>query len=511
MAHLPGLIISPIICLIAGATLPYAFAPYHHAFLAVLSLAALFHSLQHTASAWHAAILGYLFGGAMFLSGINWLHISINMFGGVPLPLAHLITLLLSLILALYIALFAYLYRRFFHHTNSLSQLLILPTLWTLIEILRGSGSLAFPWLNIAYSQIDTIISPIAPILGGYSLSWLTAAIAAMLAIAFALSWRRRLLLATIVILIGLGLQQLHHLQWSEPTGELSVAIIQGGIPQIIKWDHSQRQKTMQTYLTLSAKHPDSDLIIWPETAIPMPYHQAQGWLRHIDGIAEDQQQDYLIGIPYRDQSSKKSYNSIIVTGKGQGIYHKQHLVPFGEYTPLAQWLSPLLRALNITLSNFSSGTRESPPLLHAAGIAIGVSICYEVVFASQIIRALPSAQLLVNVSNDAWFGDSIAADQHLQIARLRALESNRYMLRATNTGISAIIDQAGRITHRAPQFSAQTLAATVKTYQGLTPYARFGDTPLLLALLLICLCTALPLSKTYRRKTIASTPASST
>ncbi|MCK5498611.1 MAG: apolipoprotein N-acyltransferase, partial [Gammaproteobacteria bacterium] len=219
----------------------------------------------------------------------------------------------------------------------------------------------------------------------------------------------------------------------------------------------------------------NSQLIIWPETAIPVLHHQAQEFIQQIATTAKNEEHDYLIGIPFKDLDSGKFYNGIIIIGSTNDTYYKQHLVPFGEYLPFDDWLRPILNLMKIPMSDFSAGPIHKP-VVRAANEIIGVSICYEDVFGEEIIRALPEATILVNISNDAWFGDSIAPHQHLQMARMRALETGRYMLRSTNTGVSAIINEKGMITTSSPQFIPHVTSDKVKAFEGSTPYTRFGN-----------------------------------
>ena len=295
-----------------------------------------------------------------------------------------------------------------------------------------------------------------------------------------------RVTLVGALFVTWLVLNALGDIHWTtDKNADISVAMIQGAIPQEMKWRPEQRQKTLDLYLSLSEEYQDSQLIIWPETAIPVLHHQAQKFLQHMATIAKNQNTDYVVGIPFKDLDSNKFYNGIAVIGSNNDTYYKQHLVPFGEYLPFDAWLRPVLDLMKIPMSDFSSGDNKKP-VIHAADEIIGVSICYEDVFGEEVIAALPEATILVNISNDAWFGDSIAPHQHLQMARMRALETGRYMLRSTNTGVSAIINEKGIITASSPQFVPHVTSDNVKTFEGLTPYARFGNWPVIITAFLV-------------------------
>jgi apolipoprotein N-acyltransferase len=295
----------------------------------------------------------------------------------------------------------------------------------------------------------------------------------------------------------------LNRIQWTVSQGEeIPVALVQAAIEQEIKWQPEQIQRTLELYLSLSEPYWGKKLIIWPETAVPVFYHEATAFIERLETLARQRQSVLLTGIPYMDPAGKNYYNSLMVIDSQREIYHKRHLVPFGEYLPFGRWLRPLLGFLRIPMSDFSAGVSPQP-LVHAADIPVGVSICYEDVFGEEVIEALPEARLLLNISNDAWFGDSIAPHQHQQMARMRARETGRYMLRATNTGVSAIIDEKGKIISKAPQFKPHVIAGSVKLFSGSTPYARFGNLPVILFSLLILISCLIYQSKHSRQREV--------
>jgi len=475
--------------------LPLAFSPYDYPVIAILSLAWLFSTVLNS-TAKDAGIFGYVFGLGMFGVGVNWLHISINLFGGVNLAGAFIITFVLVAYLSLYPALVAFTYQRLFANKGILTFVTVMPTLWVLSEWFRSSIFTGFPWLNIGYSQIDTPVSSLAPVLGQYGLSWVTAFISALLVALYLTPRLVKAILVGVLIISWLGLNALGSIHWTtDKNADISVAMIQGAIPQEMKWRPEQRQKTLDLYLSLSEEYQDSQLIIWPETAIPILHHQAQKFLQHMTTTVRNQNTDYIVGIPFKDLDSNKFYNGIAVIGSSNDTYYKQHLVPFGEYLPFDKWLRPVLDLMKIPMSDFSSGA-NGKPVIHAVDEIIGVSICYEDVFGEEVIAALPEATILVNISNDAWFGDSIAPHQHLQMARMRSLETGRYMLRSTNTGVSAIINEKGFITASSPQFVPHVTSDNVKTFEGLTPYARFGNWPVIIAAFLVLLIAFFRLRK---------------
>ena len=260
--------------------------------------------------------------------------------------------------------------------------------------------------------------------------------------------------------------------------------MLQGNIPQDQKWLAEVRQPTLDRYLQFTREAKGADLVVWPETAVPGTLHRMQPFIEALDAEARSRNATVLFGIPSVDARSRRFFNTVVSVGPQRGVYHKRHLVPFGEYLPLDAVLRPITQALGIPVSNFSAGP-ERQTLLTAAGQALSVSICYEIAFGAEIIRDLPQARVLVTVSNDAWFGSSIGPHQHLEIARARAVETGRFLLRATNTGITAIVGPDGRVMHSLPQFKAGTLSGAAVPRSGVTPYVRWGDMPVLIVALL--------------------------
>jgi apolipoprotein N-acyltransferase len=477
------------LAVIAGASLPLAFAPYSLFPIAVLSPALLF-LLWQNISTKHAFWRGWLYGVSLFGVGTSWVYISFYQFGGVSLIVAIILTALFVLVLATYIALLGVLLIRFFPNTSS-RLLLVFPVAWTLMEWLRGWLFTGFPWLSLGYSQIDSPLNGFVPLLGVHGVSWIVALTASLLVFVFQNRLKKQLIALVVLIIIWGSGWLLSEISWTQPTGTpLKIALVQGNVPQEFKWLEGNQIPSMQRYLNLSKENRDADIIIWPETAVPLFYNELEQYMPYfLESLAAEHYNyntDFLIGIPVMKKDGRY-FNSVISIGKDSGIYYKQHLVPFGEYIPFQIILGNLLKFLNIPMSEFSAGTGEQT-ILKSAGQMIGISICYEDAFGELVRNSLPAAKLLVNVSNDAWFGNSIAPHQHLEMARMRALETGRYLLRATNTGISAVINAKGKITEQAPQFQIITLRANAQAYQGITPYVRFGNAFLLSLLLFLIL-----------------------
>ena len=485
-----------LVALLAGLALPFAFAPFGLFPLAIVSPAILFW-LWRQMSARQAFFSGYLFGVGYFGLGASWVAVSMYRFGGMGVALSLLSTVLFVLVLAAFPALVGWLYRRYFPgFSSSLRLLLVLPALWGLLEWTRGWILTGFPWLALGYSQTDSPLAGVAPLLGVYGIGWLLTLSAGLLVLAWQLPGRRWLPLVSLlgIWLLGSGLSQV---EWSAPAGApLRASLIQGNVPQNLKWLPEQRQPTIDLYTRLSRQHwADSDIVIWPETALPAYYHQAERFLQGLAAEAARHGSNLMLGLPVRPASAPDTYyNSVVAVTDPPQIYSKHHLVPFGEYIPLKWLLGNLLDILQVPMADFSRGAAVQPPL-EVAGQKIAVSICYEDAFGEEVIRALPAATMLVNVSNDAWFGDSLAPHQHLQMARMRSLETARPMFRATNNGISALIDHRGRVTARSPQFEVFVLSGSLQPRSGATPYVLGGNYPLL-ALLLSSLLLAVFLQR---------------
>jgi apolipoprotein N-acyltransferase len=364
--------------------------------------------------------------------------------------------------------------------------------LWTLFEWLRGWLFTGVSWLALGYSQVDSPLAGFAPIVGTYGVSFVTALCAGLLVIAVSGSGKARLAGgAALVFAFGLG-QLARQIDWTSPQGApIKVALLQGSIPQDLKFQPDRYAATLAIYKRL-IEASQGQLIVLPETAIPRFLDAVDpGYLRDIARIALERRADILVGVPIRDPDGRY-FNSVISVGASPSQrYDKAHLVPFGEFVPPGfGWI---VKTFAIPLSNFSLGSKNPKPLA-LAGQLVAPNICWEDAFGEEIIRQLPEATLLVNVSNVAWFGDSLAPAQHLQISRMRALEAGRAMLRATNTGMTAIIDPRGRVVARLPQFTESVLEGEVQGYVGATPYVKVANYPIVLA------CLALIAALVFRR-----------
>jgi apolipoprotein N-acyltransferase len=474
----------------AGALAVAGFGPRPIAPLAPLMLCALLLMWRGARPA-AALRLGFAFGAGLFGVGVSWVYVSLHDFGAMPAPLAAIGTFAFCAILALYPAGAGWCLSGL--RPRPVSALLAFPALWTLFEWWRGWMFTGVPWLALGYSQVDSPLVGLAPVVGVYGVSFATALCAGLLAVILTGTRSARLAcVLALALVLGLG-QVLKQIEWTSAQGApVKVSLLQGDVPQDLKFQASRYVATLDLYKRM-IEASDGRLIVLPETAIPRFLDAVDpDYLRSIARTAADRGADVLIGVPIRDPDGRY-FNSVVSVGASPTQrYDKAHLVPFGEFVPYGfHWI---VNTVAIPMADFSLG-REDPKPLALAGQRVAPNICWEDAFGEEIIRQLPEATLLVNVSNVAWFGDSLAPGQHLQISRMRAIETGRTMLRATNTGMTAIIDPHGRVVARLPQFIEGILAGEAQGYTGATPYVRWGNSPT------VIFCIAVVAALVFRRR----------
>ena len=481
----------------AGLAMPLAFAPYGFAPVAPVAVAALY-LCWLDASPGRALWRGWLFGAGLFGAGVSWIVHSF-LIVKVALPVALALTGGLIALLAFYPGLTGYLVSRLAPGSPAPVLLAALPAAWVLMEWVRGWLLTGFPWLELGYSQIDWPLGGWFAVLGVHGVTYGVALTGGTIAFLAASENRRRWAALALPLVLWAAGSALDPVGWTQPAGvPLRVALVQGNIPQERKWLPEMREPTLARYLTLSRRHSEADLIVWPETALPAVYQSVEAFADALDREFSAAGTALLLGAPWRDPAQGLHYNSLVLLGTERGLYHKRHLVPFGEYLPLRSFLLPLTRMLGVPSPDFSRGPQT--PLLTIAGHPIAPTICYEIAFAAGLAAMLPEAELLVTVSNDAWFGASIGPHQHLEIARARAKETGRYLARATNTGVSALVSPAGEVLARSPQFEVDVIEADMAPMSGATPYVRAGNAPALGAALVLLL-TAIVVTKRRNRK----------
>jgi apolipoprotein N-acyltransferase len=468
--------------LVAGALAVAGFAPFGLWPLPVLSLALLFGLLTRTSSRRAGFVIGLVWGLGFFIAGVSWVFVSLSVYGGMAAWLAALATFLFCALLALFPAMAGALQARA-PASPGLRLLVWMPLAWGVTEWVRGWIFTGFPWLAMGYSQVpDSPLAGYAPLVGVYGVSFVLALVAALLAWSVTARGRpaQRAWAVVAVLTLTVGGQALRGVAWTTPDGATTtVALLQGNIPQDMKWRPETTRATLETYLRMAAASP-ARLIVLPETALPLFESDLPGAYRDwLGGLGRQNGGDVLTGLPTGSRRGAY-YNSVISLGSAPGQrYHKVHLVPFGEYIPLKTVWGWVIEVLHIPLSDFARGAVDQRPLA-IGGQRVAANICYEDAFGEEIIRQLPEASVLVNVSNLAWFGDSFAPRQHAQMSQMRALETGRMMLRATNTGVTAIIDARGHVLASLPLFTAGSLSGEIQGYAGSTPYVRWGNAPVL-------------------------------
>ena len=469
--------------LAAGALSVFAFAPFYAWPVEIASLAILFGVWSTSGSARQAWLSGYAFGLGCFLAGVSWVFVSLYEFGAMPAILAAIATFAFCAYLALFPAFAGWVAVRWGGASRG-RRIAIAAPAYVAFEWLRGTLFTGFPWLDTGTSQAPASpLAGFAPWLGAYGVSLAACAAASLLA-ALVLSRARarvrfHLLLAVAALFLAGGLAGLP--EWTAPAGRpLRIALLQGNVAQEMKWVEEMRTRALLEYrrMIFDAK---ARVVVTPETALPAFLDQLPA--DYVESLRDDARRsgkDILLGTVERvvRDGTYDYYNSVVrITGDSRPSYRKRHLVPFGEFIPPGfGWV---LHILHIPMSDFSRGTSTQPPLA-AGGTRFGVAICYEDMFGEEVIDSLPGAQVLLNVSNDAWFGHSLEPEQHLQASQMRALETGRWMVRSTNTGVTAAIDERGRVVSRLPEYTQGTLLVDVVPRIGMTPYARTGNLPTL-------------------------------
>lgn len=476
------------LALIFGALLPLAFAPFHAWWLAPPLLGLTF-LLSRQLSAKPAAWLGFAFGVGMFGVGTSWVYVSIHEYGAASPLLAGGLTLLFVLGISLLLVVPAFWLYGFINKKRNLSlwqQALLFAGLWLLAEWMRTWLLTGFPWLLLGYSVIDTPLAGLAPVTGVFGLSLvlaLSSTVIAALLLPSRDDKRPLYVVLALLLVVVASAVALHGKTWTQKTGEQSFAAIQANIPQNLKWDPSYINATVNKYVEMSESHWGEQLLIWPENALPVFHSQARKFLEQLRRFAQQQNTALLLGLPVDDNDTfpPRYYNGVISLGEGHGVYKKQRLVPFGEYVPLESMLRGLFGFFNLPMSAFSAGGSDQSMLRGFDEIQITPYICYEVVYPDFAANMAQGSDLLVTVSNDTWFGRSIGPLQHFQIVRMRALETGRFMIRVTNDGLTALVNDQGDTVSTIPRFKEGVLTGTAELREGATPFMVTGSAPVLL------------------------------
>ena len=497
-----------LIALLAGLSMVLAFAPFEWRFIAWLAPAVFFWLNLEPMSRAQRVKLAWVFGIGLFAGGAHWIYFSIHYFGGANNFIAVLMVSLFVVLMGLFLMLFGWLASFFNNYSTALRLLIVFPAIWTLTEWFRGWFLTGFPWLLLGNTQIDNGLAHYAPIMGVLGVSWVVAVGAGALVLLVIGTKRERILAAvSAVVLVALGFG-LSYIQWTKPVGErIFVSMLQGNIDQFTKWDPEFRNENIQAYMDLMDpdKYPNvetSHLVIWPETALSDFFQQStEDVMLPMQQWAKEAKTDVLMGGFFYDKDKEAVYNAVMAIGEGHdveksletkvSVYAKKHLVPFSEYIPFLEQLRFLENIIKLPYDNVTPW--QGGDILKVANQPMAVSVCYEDAYSTQIIQGLPEATMLVNVSNDGWFTGSIEPQQHAEIARMRALETGRYMLRATNNGVTAVINSQGQVMSSLPQYTAGVLSDYAQPMQGATVYVRVGNW-LIISMMSLLLITPLVL-----------------
>lgn len=490
---------TPALLFISGAILPLSLAPFSLWPIAIISLIPLFICIQNK-SVKQAIRYTTIYGFGLYIAGASWVYISMYEHGDVSMLFAIVGTVLFCLFLALIFALPFGLIALILQ--TPMALIFGLPAIWILSEWFRSWIFTGFPWLYIGYSQTDTWLSGWAPIGGVFLLSYLTAMTSIVLVQLIQRRNSMTIVLASALILLSFASgYHLQNINWTHPVNtQLSVAMVQPDVDQKDKWSIPQRNSILRGLLSQTEPHWGTDIIIWPEGAIPALLSQAEEFLDDLNQRAKQHNTALITGIPTDNNPASDYYNSMLVLGEGNGQYNKTRLVPFGEYVPFQSLIRGLNNFFDLPMSSFSLGAKYQSPLI-AKQQAIATAICYEIAYPDLVAKNVRDTNLLLTVSNDAWFGRSIAPQQHMQMARMRAIENAKPLMRGTNNGVTALVDERGKIYQQLPQFDKGVLTGDIMPRTGSTPFSALSSWPIIgLSLLSIVILIALRMRSRHQR-----------
>ncbi len=492
----------------AGGLLPASFAPFDVWPAAFVGVGLAFWLLQDVRDWRTGFFYGWLIGVGKYAIGASWIYVSIHEQGGASESLASVMVVLFVAGMALFSALFGVLYSlcapALKQHGSAVLSAAVFAATWCVAEWSLTWLLTGFPWLFVGYGLMPTWLAGFAPVVGVLGLSFLACLIAGLAVVAWSGSaaWRATTFGCVLgLFLAGFGLSKV---SWVSLGASGDVALVQGNIEQITKWDPANRLPILDTYERLTEPHWGAELIVWPEAALTLFAEQATPWLDRWEARGRASGSTLVLGLPdvkqmiglpadgVEQRSEDDAFqNTAVAVGAGAGRYVKQRLVPFGEYVPLEVLLRGVIRFFDLPMSRSSAGPADQPPMLiqtsaGSQGALIGLAICYEIAYPELVRASAANSDVLVTISNDAWFGASIGPHQHLQLARMRALENGRYVLRSTNNGVTAIINERGEVTASLPQFESGVLRGSYALVSGRTPFTRLGHWPLLALLVVI-------------------------
>ncbi len=474
------------VSMLAGGLTTLSFAPWFWWPLGVLGCAVLAITLNDV-NVKQAFWRGWSYGFGLFITGVSWVYISMAEHSNTAVWLSLLMTISFAAFIAFFYALFGYAYKRWVS-SHALGNTLGFAAIWVLGEWFRTWFLTGFPWLFLGDAHLNSPLSGWAPVVGTLGITFMVALTGAVLA--QAVQKRSEMHKGYWLVLLPWVLGPLlASIEWTQPTGRaIKVAAIQGNVPQDFKWKTEAIEPTLKDYSYATWAVADADLVVWPETAITLLLNDAQYVLDQLTKQAKADETNLITGIPYLHSPLKTVaspyHNSVIGVGLAEGIYHKQKLVPFGEYVPFAEYIRGVIDFFNLPMSSFSRGSSDQGPLkikVDGQWYSVAPFICYEIVYPNLVAKLAAQSEILVTISNDAWFGRSIGPKQHMAMAQMRALETGRYLIRSTNTGITALVDPKGKILKALPTYEQGTLVGEAKLMTGNTPFMLLGYWPVVL------------------------------
>ncbi|EPE37384.1 apolipoprotein N-acyltransferase [Candidatus Photodesmus katoptron] len=485
-SNLTTLLVKTISAAFVGMVVTLSFSPYKNWPLAIISPLFLF-LLLNKCSEKLALLIGYAWGIGEFSTSISWIHSSIYNFSDMNKFTSLFLVILLIAYLSTYSAFFSWTLNKFFSKNNKIRFFLAIPSLWLIFDWLQGWIMTGFPWLWLGYSQIESPLANFAPLGGVEFITFIVILCSSSIAFSIIQKVWITLLIPIVAMMTGCIL---NNIDWVtvNPNNVTKIALIQGNIDQTTKWLPNQRWPTIIQYTDLTQKNWDSDIIIWPEAAIPAFEDEIPLFLQYLDLSAKTHNSSIITGILSRSEDKIKHYNSILVIGNekpekydrnSNQRYNKYHLLPFGEFIPFRNILKPFGAILNLPMSSFSQGNFIQKNI-NINGTYMAPALCYEIIFNERLRKNITNdTDFILTLSNDTWFGDSIGPFQHMNIARMRAKELGKPLIRATNNGITAITDHNGNIIKKIAQFKTAVLKTELTSTYGKTPYTFIGSWPL--------------------------------
>ena len=465
-----------LLALFAGVIFPLGFAPFNVWPTVILSLSCLLYLLRNEEIK-RPFFLGFIYGIGMWGFGVSWVYVSIHYHGNISVIGSLLITFTFIVFLSLYIGLTSFLFQYLKTTNKTLNCLVFFPIIWVSIEILRSHFLTGFPWLITGTALAGTSFGGWIPVLGSYGGSLFILMMSGSLALMYENKIKNNSYPVYIIIIILISSFSLNKINWTSEIGQINASIFQPNLTLQKKWSTQGILITTNLIQKAVDNAQDNEFIFFPETALILERDELEPWISNLESKAKEKNISLITGIiakDYNKESLIETFNRIQGFGSIKGNYDKHHLVPFGEYIPFRSITGKILDIMGLNLVNTLPGNELT--WLISNKVVISPSICYEIAFNNLVRKTAKNSNLLLTISNDTWFGESLGPAQHLEIAQARALEHQKSLIRATNSGISAIISKNGEIIQKQGFFELKTLKGKVKIYEGSTLFSITGN-----------------------------------